>query len=86
VQSPDEGFFLSRQQPPSQWRHSWVYGTAKYRVYRGKTIGTGNCMFLAQSGEIVMYIVRSWLWEHEARLKAAVVSKDKPFGSAERFP
>jgi hypothetical protein len=30
--------------------------------------------------EIVMHIVRSWLWENEARLKAAVASKDSPFG------
>jgi hypothetical protein len=29
--------------------------------------------------EIVMYIVRSWLWENEARLKDAVASKDRPF-------
>ena len=30
--------------------------------------------------EIVMYIVRSWLWENETRLKDAVASKDRPFG------
>lgn len=29
--------------------------------------------------EIVMYILRSWLWENEARLRAAIASKDAPF-------
>jgi hypothetical protein len=43
----------SRLQRPSQWRHSWGYGTAKYRACCGKTIGTGNCTFPAQSGMAV---------------------------------
>jgi hypothetical protein len=30
--------------------------------------------------EIVMYILRSWLWENEARLKAGIASRDNPFG------
>lgn len=31
--------------------------------------------------EIVLYIVRSWLWEHEIRLKAGMASREKPLGS-----
>ena len=30
--------------------------------------------------EIVMFIVRSWLWENEARLRAAILSIERPFG------
>jgi hypothetical protein len=30
--------------------------------------------------EIIMYILRSWLWENEARLKAGIASKDNPLG------
>lgn len=30
--------------------------------------------------EIIMYILRSWLWENEARLKAGIASSDNPFG------
>ena len=36
--------------------------------------------------EIVMFIVRSWLWEHEARLKTGIASKDRPFGPAHGEP
>jgi hypothetical protein len=30
--------------------------------------------------EIVLYILRSWLWENEQRLRAAIQSKETPFG------
>jgi len=30
--------------------------------------------------EIVLYILRSWLWENESRLRAAIQSKETPFG------
>ena len=30
--------------------------------------------------EIVIYILRSWLWENEPRLKAEIQSKGAPFG------
>lgn len=33
--------------------------------------------------EIVLYILRSWLWENESRLKTAVQSKDAPFGTVQ---
>lgn len=31
--------------------------------------------------EIIMYVLRSWLWENEERLREAINSKDAPFGS-----
>ena len=31
--------------------------------------------------EIVMYALRSWLWENEPRLKEAITSRDAPFGT-----
>jgi len=31
--------------------------------------------------EIVMYILRSWLWENEARLKESIQSSESPLGS-----
>lgn len=30
--------------------------------------------------EIVIYILRTWLWENEPRLKAEIQSKESPFG------
>lgn len=30
--------------------------------------------------EIVLHILRSWLWENEARLKGAIESWETPFG------
>lgn len=30
--------------------------------------------------EIVLYVLRSWLWENEPRLKVAIQSKEAPFG------
>lgn len=33
--------------------------------------------------EIVLYILRSWLWENEARLKSAIQSRDAPLGVAQ---
>ncbi len=30
--------------------------------------------------EIVLYVLRSWLWENESRLRAAIQSKETPFG------
>lgn len=30
--------------------------------------------------EIVLYVLRSWLWENESRLKEAIQSKESPFG------
>lgn len=30
--------------------------------------------------EIVKYILRSWLWENEARLRAGIAAKESPFG------
>jgi len=32
--------------------------------------------------EIVMSILRLWLWENDSRLKAAIASRDAPFGSS----
>jgi hypothetical protein len=31
--------------------------------------------------EIIMYLLRSWLWENEGRLRDAIKIKDAPFGS-----
>lgn len=31
--------------------------------------------------EIVLYVLRSWLWENEERLKQAIQSKEAPFGT-----
>jgi hypothetical protein len=31
--------------------------------------------------DIVMHILRTWLWEHEARLIAGIASKVSPLGS-----
>jgi hypothetical protein len=31
--------------------------------------------------DIVMYVLRTWLWEHEARLVAGIASKARPLGS-----
>jgi hypothetical protein len=36
--------------------------------------------------EIVMFIIRSWFWENETRLKTAIASKDRPLGSASGPP
>jgi hypothetical protein len=33
--------------------------------------------------EIVMYVLRSWLWENEARLKEAIKAKEAPLGAVE---
>jgi hypothetical protein len=30
--------------------------------------------------DVVLYILRSWLWENEARLRIAISSKDRPLG------
>lgn len=30
--------------------------------------------------EIVLHVLRSWLWDSEARLRDAIHSKDHPFG------
>jgi hypothetical protein len=30
--------------------------------------------------EIVLHVLRSWLWKNEPRLKEAIQSKDTPFG------
>ena len=35
--------------------------------------------------EIVLYILRSWLWENELRLKSAIRSKESPFGSVQEI-
>jgi hypothetical protein len=31
--------------------------------------------------EIIMYVLRSWLWDNEGRLGEAINAKDAPFGS-----
>jgi hypothetical protein len=31
--------------------------------------------------DIVMHIVRSWLWEHENRLRVGIASKESPLGN-----
>ena len=36
--------------------------------------------------EIVMHILRTWLWENEARLRAGIASKDKPLSSLSSEP
>jgi len=33
--------------------------------------------------EIVLYILRSWLWENESRLRASIQSKEAPFGAVQ---
>ncbi len=40
----------------------------------------GYGRFGATRQEIILYILRSWLWENEPRLKTAIASKDKPLG------
>ena len=30
--------------------------------------------------DIILFILRTWLWENEARLRGAVASKDRPLG------
>lgn len=33
--------------------------------------------------EIVLYVLRSWLWENETRLRAAIQSKEMPLGAVQ---
>jgi len=33
--------------------------------------------------EIVLYVLRSWLWENESRLREAIKLKELPFGPIE---
>lgn len=55
---PSSACSLNPQQRPSQSRRSWGCGTEKYRAYCGKTTGTENCTFPAQSGMAAFRIPR----------------------------
>ena len=43
-------FFPNLLLRPSQWRHSWDSGMARYRAYSGRTIGVANCLLRVRSG------------------------------------
>lgn len=49
-------------------------------TFRMLTALTDYGRFGRSRPEVALFIIRSWLWDNEARLKAGIATNDKPLG------